>query len=126
MKKILALILVMIIALGLVACAETNNSDNPVDVETSVDGTFTINYDLGSAAEHFTSTPTKAKPGDTIEIKTEILFDADMHVYVDGNEISKSHYDSDYWGYSFVMPEKNILVTMKFYTKDEIWGTGTD
>ncbi|MBP5256281.1 MAG: hypothetical protein J6Z80_04410, partial [Clostridia bacterium] len=38
----------------------------------------------------------------------------------------KSHYDSDYWGYSFVMPDKDVTVTARFYTKDEIWGTGQD
>ena len=61
-----------------------------------------------------------------MEIKTEVLFDADIHVYVDGQEISKTHYDSDYWGYSFVMPDKDVLVTAKPYTKDEVWGLETD
>ena len=83
---------------------------------------YSIQYDLGTAASHFTSTPSEAKAGETVEVKTGILFDADIHVYVNGQEISKSHYDSDYWGYSFIMPEKDVLITAKFYTKDAVWG----
>ena len=85
-------------------------------------GDFTIRYDLGDAALDFISTPFAANAGDAVEIRTAILFDADIHVYVDGQEISKTHYDSDYWGYSFIMPEKDVLVTARFYTKDEMVG----
>ena len=112
MKKILILTMVTILALALTACAMPEKE------------TFTITYDLGSIAEHFTYAPTKAKAGDSVELKTEILIDADIHVYVDGKELEKSHYDSDYWGYSFIMPEKDLLVTARFYTKGEIWGVG--
>ena len=42
---------------------------------------------------------------------------------MDGLEIGKSHYDSDYWGYSFEMPDRDVTVTARFYTKAEIWGT---
>ena len=86
---------------------------------------FTIRYELGDAAKDFISTPLRATAGDTVEIRVEVLFDADIHVYVDGQEIGKTHYDSDYWGYSFIMPDKDVLVTARFYTKDEIWGTET-
>jgi hypothetical protein len=89
--------------------------------------TYIIKYDLGSTEDHFAETPSEARAGDLVEIKTDgVLYDADIHVYVDGREISKSHYDSDYWGYSFVMPDKDVLVTAEFYTKDEIWGTEND
>ena len=91
----------------------------------SNNGDFTIRYDLGDTAKCFISTPSGAKVGDTVEIRTEVLFDADIHVYVDGQEIGKTHYDSDYWGYSFIMPDKDVLVTARYYTKDEIWGTET-
>ncbi|MBR4206297.1 MAG: hypothetical protein IKQ92_12560 [Clostridia bacterium] len=83
---------------------------------------YSIGYS-GNAADHLTSAPAAAKAGDTVEIRTEVLYDADIHVYADGQEIPKSHYDSDWWGYSFVMPEKDVRVTATFYTKDEIWGT---
>ena len=112
MKKIGSLITVTIFIILLAACSGKE--------------TFTVRYELGTAAGHFTAMPAEAKPGDTVEIKTEILIDADIHVYVDGNEISKSHYDSDYWGYSFVMPDKDVLITARFYTKDEIWGPAAE
>ena len=89
----------------------------------SSDDVFNIRFELGDIADNFTETPLEAKAGDTVEIKTVILHDADIHVYVDGREIEKSHYDSDYWAYSFVMPEKDVLITAKPYTKEEIWGT---
>ena len=84
---------------------------------------FNIRYELGDAADVFTDTPNKAAAGETVEIRTVILFDTDIHVYVDGQEIGKTHYDSDYWGYSFIMPEKDVTVTARFYTKNEMWGT---
>ena len=88
------------------------------------EGSFTIKYELGDEfTDVFTDMPQETRAGDTVELRTEILYDADIHVYVDGQEISKTHYDSDYWGYSFVMPEKDVTVTARFYTKYEIWGT---
>ena len=86
-----------------------------------------IRYALGSTADHFSDMPTQAKAGEVVEIKTNgILYDGDIHVYVDGMEIEKSHYDSDYWAYSFVMPDNDALVTAKFYSKSEIWGTAAN
>ena len=94
------------------------------EIERSRNGYFNISYEFGSAAD-FTSAPSEARAGDTVELRTEILYDADIHVYVDGQEIGKTHYDSDYWGYSFIMPDHDVLVTARFYTKGEIWGTTT-
>ncbi len=91
----------------------------------SNNGDFTIRYELGDTAKDFISTPSGAKTGDTVEVRTQVLFDADILVYVDGQEIGKTHYDSDYWGYSFIMPDKDVLVTARVYTQDEIWGTET-
>ncbi len=89
--------------------------------------TYSIKYELGSTEDLFADTPSEAKAGELVEIKTNgIICDADIHVYVDGQEINKSHFDSDYWGYSFVMPDKDVLVTAEFYTEDEIWGTEID
>lgn len=97
------------------------------DQKTADTGIHSIKYELGNTATHFDNIPKEAKTGDVVELKTNgILFDADIHVYVDGQEIGKSHYDSDYWGYSFVMPDKDVQVTARFFTKDEIWGTNDD
>ncbi len=99
---------------------KVKNTDNTPTTK----GTYSIKYELGSTEDLFADTPLEAKAGELVEIKTNgILIDADIHVYVDGQEIIKSHFDSDYWGYSFVMPDKDVLVTAEFYTKDEIWGT---
>ena len=87
---------------------------------------YGIRYELGDLREDFTALPTAAKPGEIVELRTQVLYDADLHVYVDGREIEKTHFDSDYWGYSFAMPEKDVLVTATPFTKDEIWGTGED
>ncbi len=82
-----------------------------------------ISYELGETAEYFTGTPTEAGAGDTVEIRTAVLYDADIHVYADGVEIEKTHYDSDYWGYSFVMPDKEVKVSARFFGKEEM-GSG--
>lgn len=86
---------------------------------------YSIGYE-GNAADEFPNKPAAAKAGDTVELKTGVLCDADIHVYVEGQEISKSHYDSDYWGYSFIMPEKDIRITATLYTKAEIWGSSSE
>ena len=105
--------------------AGTAGHDIPAPSEgTAVNGDakFRIRYELGSAADVFTDMPPEAAAGEAVEIRTFVICDADIHVYVDGQELAKSHYDSDYWGYAFVMPEKEVLVTAKFYTKEEVWG----
>ncbi|MBO4873135.1 MAG: hypothetical protein J5496_06950 [Lachnospiraceae bacterium] len=105
--------------------AGTAGPDIPAPSEgTAVngDGKFRIRYELGDAADVFTDRPPEAGAGETVEIRTCVICDADIHVYVNGQEINKSHYDSDYWGYTFVMPESEVLVTAKFYTKEEVWG----
>ena len=96
-----------------------------IEAETS-DSLFNIRYELGSAADDFLTMPPVAVPGDTVEIRTVVLTDADIHVYVDGKEIGKTHDDSDYWGYTFDMSEKDVEVTARYYTKDEIWGMNAD
>ncbi|MBQ7172973.1 MAG: hypothetical protein IJR88_02510 [Clostridia bacterium] len=116
MKKVGILLFVVLLMAGLISsCSSVNNKDE----QTS----YTISYELGDLLEDFIELPAKAKAGETVEIKTVVLCDADLHVYVDGEEIAKSHYDSDYWGYSFTMPVHDVTVTCRPYTKAEIWGT---
>ena len=54
---------------------------------------------------------------------TRVFSDESIEKAIKREEIAKSHYDSDYWGYSFTMPKKNVTVTCCPYTKAEIWGT---
>lgn len=96
----------------------------PVQREYSGE-TYSISYDLselGSLAEELTALPESARSGEIAEIRSNAVLDADMHIYLDGQELKKTHYDSDYWGWAFVMPEKNVVITAKPYTKEEIWG----
>ncbi len=85
-----------------------------------------INYELDDLTDVFTYTPTKAESGDTVELRTVVLMDADIHVFLDDRELEKTHNDSDYWGYSFTMPDKDVVITAKPYTKNEIWGIVND
>lgn len=126
MRRLCVILLTIIFVCSLISCSSRSESGNTSVPTSDNEKSFSISYDLGGTVSHFISKPSEAAPGETVELKTEVLFDADIHVYVDGQEIGKTHYDSDYWGYSFNMPDKDINVSAKFYTKDEIWGTETD
>ena len=59
--------------------------------------------------------------GTVVEIKAHPVTDVSLHVFVTGKEIPMSHYDSDYWGFEFVMPEENVTIHLtydQFYGKD--------
>lgn len=102
--------------------SDIRNDDSEID-RNNADTCFAITYELGEEfTDVFYDLQKKANSKETVEIKTTILYDADIHVYVDGQEICKTHYGSDYWGYSFVMPEKDVTVTARFFTDDEVFG----
>ena len=109
--------------------AGLSNISRVVLVEKTEDNTnvmeteHVISYNLGDLAELFTETPEKAQSGNKVEIRTQVLYDAGIHLYLDGQELKISHYDSDYWGYSFIMPDKDVEITAEPYTKAEIWGS---
>ena len=132
MKRTILLLFCLVMPLVLPACsgmgAEPRNekipAHDPAPATVSADSGYRVGYALGDEFTGiFTDMPQEANAGDTVEIRTAILFDADIHVYADGQEIGKTHYDSDYWGYSFIMPDHDVTVTAGFYTKDEIRGT---
>ena len=145
MKELRLLLYCLVILLILTACsggkADQNHEDTPVfSTEGETDPKaeaetppisyappyYTIGYD-GDAADLLTFAPSAAKAGELVELKTGVLFDSDIHICTEDQEIPKSHYDSDYWGYSFIMPDHDVRVTARFYTKDEVWGiTGMD
>ena len=81
-----------------------------------------ITYVLGDYKELFTLMPDRSNAGEQVEIRTRVLYDADLHVSVDGLEITKSHSDSDYWGYTFTMPDADVKVTAEMYNKGELNG----
>lgn len=47
---------------------------------------------------------------ETIKFKTYIIYDADLLVYLNGEKLIQTDYDSKYWTYSFKMPEKNSTI----------------
>lgn len=145
MKKLIIILLCCALTAGFCACdtpddtsGGTQNSTTSAPWGTTPDGTpvtpwdlnrgepdavrYRITYSLGDRDSLFISKPESAKPGETVEIRTTVLYDADIHVFVDETEIEKTHYDSDYWGYSFIMPSRNVTVTAKPFSKEEIYG----
>ena len=61
------------------------------------------------------------KAGTIVRIKAHPVTDTTLHVFVNGEEIPMSHFDSDYWGFEFVMPEENITIHLtydNFYGKE--------
>lgn len=112
-------------AIASVVIAVTLLTDPPAD-EKKEDGWYKIEYDLGDTEKDFIQMPKSAKAGDEVRITTKMLFDAGIHVYVNGLELDYASLDVGNWMYSFVMPEKDVLVTARFYTKAEIWGGNTD
>ena len=104
-----------------VVLVEGHQDNKPI-----IESEHVISYNLGDLAEHFISTPVIAGSGEKLEIRTQVLSDADIHIYLDEEELKKTHSDSDYWGYSFTMPDKDVVITAKPYTKEEIWGYTED
>ncbi len=133
MKKILSIFIITLVTGLLTACGTSSDKPvaptpaAPVTNENRTTPTFTptltptpavkdykIEYDLrDELKEQLIDTIYSAKAGDSVEIKTSVLYDADILIYVDGQTIEKSHYDSDYWGYLFEMPDKDVTVTME-------------
>ena len=77
-----------------------------------------------TGAEDSLTEPLKSayKAGTAVEIKAHPVTDVSLHVFVNGEEISMCHFDSDYWGFEFVMPEEDVIVHLtygRFYGKEE-------
>ena len=125
-RKILSLS--MIVLALLVGCGTSNepsktnatitNSMQASEMDTA--SLYGIHYELGDFASDFTDIPETAKAGDLVDIRMGVLYDADIHLYLDELELEKSHQGSDYWGYNFTMPDKDIVITVKAYTKEEL------
>ena len=76
----------------------------------------------GSTDSLMEQIPTLIKAGSKFEIKAHPVTDITLHVFINGEEVKMSHFDSDYWGYEFIMPEENITIHLtydQFYGKDD-------
>ena len=109
MKKILAVFLLISISLSLFVGCGVFDDYYKVEVTGSI-------YFL------FTPILPVYKAGTVVKIKTHVIMDAGIYIFVNGEEIPMTHYDSDYWGYEFVMPAEDITIhitTDQFYGRDE-------
>ncbi len=57
--------------------------------------------------------PKRAKPGDTVVLRTGTIMDADLDFYANGVKLENTHNDSDYWEYVFTMPDEDVVITHK-------------
>ena len=55
--------------------------------------------------------PKRANPGDTVVLRAGPIMDADLYFYANGVQIENTHNDSDYWEYTFIMPDEDVLIT---------------
>ena len=55
--------------------------------------------------------PKWAKPGDTVVLRAGTIMDADLDFYANGVKIKNTHNDSDYWEYTFIMPDEDVVIT---------------
>ncbi len=97
--------------------------------QSTAEEEFKISYDLGETASYFIRTPSAARVGEKVEIRTDKMRDAKMpylHVYVNGLEIrGKNLGVALEWYYSFIMPHRDVLVTARYYNEEDFLGPKT-
>ena len=113
MKKVLILITVLS-TIGLMSCTDINENDFY---------TLTVDFSNTELASSRISCPKsgKYKAGEKLEVQSHIIYDADLYVYLNENEVRQVEADG-YWIYSFEMPaiDSVLYITMdQFYGKDE-------
>ena len=100
MKKLLALCLTVVFCLCcLVSCG--------------VLGVHSISYadEETERLLHEDFAPKWARAGDTVVLRAGPIMDADLYFYVNGVNIKNTHNDSDYWEYTFIMPDEDVVIT---------------
>lgn len=112
MKKLLAFLLAIVSIVGLVSCVSTNDLYTlSVEIENSQLSSSIISYPKSK----------KYKAGTTLNVKTSIIMDAGIYVYLNNNEVKQID-EKGFWIYSFEMPAKDssLYITMdQFYGRDE-------
>ena len=109
MKRVLAVLLLISISFCLLVGCNGSGDFYTVKVTGSIDSLITPIMPIYQA-------------GTVVKIKAYPVTDTSLHVFVNGKEIPMSHYDSDYWGFEFIMPEENITIHLtydQFYGRDE-------
>lgn len=133
MKKLIGSLLALLLLCGCAGQAGNAGAGPATDAVTEtwdfyIGNIYSIRYELGDLKGNFTLTPTKARDGNLVKIRSQVLTDADIHLYLDGgSEIDKSRSDGDCWEYAFTMPERDVVITAEPYTEIELRGfEGTD
>lgn len=133
MKKLFALLLTLsIITCVLGGCAflddfisdisdgENSNIDN-TDEDSLPEGYYSVKV-TGSKSSLMKKIKKSYKAGTLVQIKAYPVTDVTLHIFVNGEEIPMYHFDSDYWGYQFIMPEEDVTIHLtydQFYGKEE-------
>ena len=94
-----------------------------------IGGFYTVTV-TGSRDSLMTSLMPVYRAGTVVKINAYSVTDVTLDVYVNGKQIPMTHFDSDYWGYEFVMPEENVTVHLTYdpfygknnYTFNELHG----
>lgn len=100
MKKLLALVLTTVLCLCTIASC-------------SVLEFHSISYQDADAERLLMDgyAPKRAKPGDTVVLRTAPIMDVDLDFYANGVKLENTHNDSDYWEYTFIMPDEDVVIT---------------
>lgn len=100
MKKLLALVLTAVLCLCCLASCTlfAKYSITYADKETE-------------RLLHDGYVPRRANPGDTVVFRAGPIMDADLYFYANGVQIENTHNDSDYWEYTFIMPDEDVVIT---------------
>ena len=100
MKKLLALVLTAVLCLCCLASCTlfAKHSITYADKETE-------------RLLHDGYVPKRANPGDTVVLRAGPIMDADLYFYANGVQIENTHNDSDYWEYTFIMPDEDVVIT---------------
>lgn len=74
---------------------------------------YSITYDERLALEILMDgyAPTKAKPGNTVQLYAHPLIDAELFLYANGVKLEKVYADYDFWEYIFTMPNEDVVIT---------------
>lgn len=109
MNKIISLLLLIFIGLSLLTGCNV------------LDNFYTVKV-TGSKDSLMEPIKSRYQAGTIVEIKAHPVTDISLRVFVNDEEIPMSHFDSDYWGFEFVMPEENVTIHLtydNFYGKEE-------
>lgn len=123
MKKLIVILLLLAVICSLFGCDSDNKANGSTGSETgdSKEGYYSLTV-TGSKDSLMKALKSKYKAGEVVKIKAYPVTDISLHVFVNGEQIPMSHWDSDYWGFEFVMPEEDVTVHLtydQFYGREE-------